>query len=43
MAFQPMLLVSFTVDLPNWLFSANTVVGILIGLCIGLLVGRLGR
>ena len=43
MHFQPLILFSFTVDVPNWLFSANTLIGIAIGLIIGLLIGRISR
>jgi hypothetical protein len=43
MYLQPLMLFSFTVNLPNWLVSANTLVGILIGLIIGLLLGRISR
>jgi hypothetical protein len=43
MYLQPLMLFSFTVNLPNWLVSTNTLVGILIGLIIGLLLGRISR
>lgn len=40
---QPLLLTSFTINIPNWLFSGQTLVGLLIGLVIGLVIGRVAR
>lgn len=37
------LLFAFTVDIPNWLFATNTLVGLLIGLIVGLILGRARR
>jgi uncharacterized membrane-anchored protein YhcB (DUF1043 family) len=39
---EPILLTSFTVQMPDWLFSYQTLVGLVIGLLIGLLIGRAG-
>ena len=43
MNLQPLMLFSFTVNVPNWLVSTNTLVGLLVGLIIGLLIGRVSR
>ncbi|HWE62902.1 MAG TPA: hypothetical protein VHB98_14405 [Chloroflexota bacterium] len=39
----PLMLVSFTVHLPDWLFSFNTLVGLVIGLLLGMVIGRVRR
>jgi hypothetical protein len=40
---NPVLLTSFTINIPDWLFSFQTLVGVLIGLLIGLLIARVRR
>ena len=43
MLYPPLILTSVTINIPNWLFATNTLIGIAIGLIIGLLLGRLRR
>ena len=43
MYLQPLVLVSVTLNFPNWLFSTNTLVGLMIGLILGMLFGRISR
>jgi NhaP-type Na+/H+ or K+/H+ antiporter len=43
MLYPPLILTSVTIDVPNWLFATNTLLGMAIGLIIGLLLGRLRR
>ncbi|HWE62972.1 MAG TPA: hypothetical protein VHB98_14760 [Chloroflexota bacterium] len=40
---NPVLLTSFTVNVPDWLLSYQTLVGLVIGLIIGVLIGRTSR
>jgi hypothetical protein len=40
---QPLLLTNVTINIPDWLFASNTLIGLLIGLIIGLVLGRIRR
>lgn len=39
----PLVLTSFTVNLPDWLFSVHALIVFLVGLLVGLVLGRVRR
>ena len=43
LSLQSLILTDFTVHLPDWLFSFNALVILLIGVVIGILLGRARR